>query len=142
MPQSAHSALMSLNFWVTESRRRVLRCCLNFSRPFVRFHDHRMPRPCLRFLGMVNFFHRFLPHAATLMGPLHGMSHTKGQAFSLSETPPLPPSTPLKDTQDAHSRTSTQLRIVGRSRSGRVIRLPAKLHTVVAGATGGSPVAA
>ena len=60
----------------------------------------------------------------------------------LSETPPLPPSTPSKDAQDAHSRTPTQLRIVGRSRSGRVIRLPAKLHTVVTGATGGSPVAA
>ena len=36
----------------------------------------------------------------------------------LSETPPLPPSMPLKDAQDAHSRTPTQLRIVGRSGPG------------------------
>ena len=33
------------------------------------------------FLGMVNFYHRFIPHAASIMGPLHDLSHTKGQDF-------------------------------------------------------------
>ena len=28
------------------------------------------------FLGMVNFYHRFVPHAAALMGPLHSMSQS------------------------------------------------------------------
>ena len=52
-------------------------------------------------------------------------------------TPPasLPPSTP-PDQQHP------PLRIVGRSRSGRVIQLPAKLHDSVTCATGGSSVAA
>ena len=30
---------------------------------------------------MVNFYHRFVPHAAALMGPLHSMSHAKGRDF-------------------------------------------------------------
>ena len=33
------------------------------------------------FLGMVNLYHRFVPHAAALMGPLHSMSHAKGRDF-------------------------------------------------------------
>ena len=36
------------------------------------------------FLGMVNFYHRFVPHAAALMGPLHGMSHAKDRDFQWS----------------------------------------------------------
>ena len=28
---------------------------------------------------MVNFYHRFIPNAAALMGPLHGLSHARGQ---------------------------------------------------------------
>ena len=50
-------------------------------RSFPRPQDAKAPS---EFLGMVNFFHRFLPHAAALMGPLHGMSHAKGQAFQWS----------------------------------------------------------
>lgn len=30
---------------------------------------------------MVNFYHRFIPNAAALMGSLHGLSHAKGQDF-------------------------------------------------------------
>ena len=46
----------------------------------------RFPRPqnaktLSEFLGMVNFYHRFIPNAAALMGPLHGLSHAKGQDF-------------------------------------------------------------
>ena len=37
------------------------------------------------FLGMVNFYHRFVPHAAALMGPLHSMSHVKGRDFQWTE---------------------------------------------------------
>ena len=35
----------------------------------------------MSFLRMVNFYHRFVPHAAALMGPLHGMSQVKGWDF-------------------------------------------------------------
>ncbi len=47
---------------------------------------HQFPSPrdakaLSEFLGMVNFYHRFVPHAAALMGPLHGMSHAKGRDF-------------------------------------------------------------
>ena len=46
----------------------------------------RVPRPqnakaLSEFLGMVNFYHRFIPNSAALMGPLHGLSHAKGQDF-------------------------------------------------------------
>ena len=46
----------------------------------------RIPQPrdakaLNEFLGMVNFYHRFVPHAAALMGPLHGMSQAKGRDF-------------------------------------------------------------
>ena len=50
--------------------------------------------------------------------------------------------TPSTPTPCVHDKTTTPLRIVGQSRGGRVIRLPAKLHAIVACATGGSPVAA
>jgi len=33
------------------------------------------------FIGMVNFYHRFVPNAAALRGPIHGLSHAKGQDF-------------------------------------------------------------
>ena len=33
------------------------------------------------FLGMVNFYHRFVPHSSALMAPLHDMSHAKGRDF-------------------------------------------------------------
>jgi hypothetical protein len=46
---------------------------------------HRFPQPqeakaLTEFLGMVNFYHRFMPHAASLMGPLHSMSNDKLQS--------------------------------------------------------------
>ena len=46
----------------------------------------KIPPPCdakalNEFLGMVYFYHRFVPHAATLMEPLHSMSHVKGSDF-------------------------------------------------------------
>ena len=46
----------------------------------------KIPPPCdakalNKFLGMVNFYHRFVPRAATLMEPLHSMSHVKGSDF-------------------------------------------------------------
>lgn len=61
-----------------------------------------------------------------------------------AETLPLPTSMPLQDTQVAHSGTSMQLHLMGRSRSRCVIQLPAKLNTTVArgSATGGIPVTA
>ena len=37
------------------------------------------------FLGMVNFYHKFVPHAAALMGPLHNMSHVKGRSLQWTE---------------------------------------------------------
>ena len=50
----------------------------------------RFPRPqdaksLSEFLGVVNFYHRFIPHAASLMGPLHNMSHAKGDKFLWSD---------------------------------------------------------
>ena len=39
-----------------------------------------------KFLGMVNYYHRFVPHAAALMGPLHNMSHKRGQDFQWDES--------------------------------------------------------
>ena len=50
----------------------------------------RFPRPrdaksLSEFLGVVNFYHRFIPHAAALMGPLHNMSHAKGDKFLWSD---------------------------------------------------------
>ena len=50
----------------------------------------KIPPPCdakalNEFLGMVNFYHRFVPHAATLMEPLHSMSHVKGSNFQWTE---------------------------------------------------------
>ncbi len=56
----------------------------------------------------------------------------------LPQTPTLPSSSPSDASPDALGKQRTPLRIVGRSRSGRVIRLPAKLHAVVACASGGS----
>ena len=32
-------------------------------------------------LGMVNFYHRFVPHAAALMSPLHDLANVKSQEF-------------------------------------------------------------
>ena len=51
---------------------------------------HQFPRPqeaksLGEFLGIVNFYHRFIPHAAALMGPLHSMSHVKGDKFQWSD---------------------------------------------------------
>ena len=37
------------------------------------------------FLGMINFYHRFIPHAAALMAPLHDMSQTKGKDFQWND---------------------------------------------------------
>ena len=50
----------------------------------------KIPPPCdakalNEFLGKVNFHHRFVPHAATLMEPLHSMSHVKGSDFQWTE---------------------------------------------------------
>ena len=47
---------------------------------------HQFPQPqnakaLSEFIGMVNFYHRFVPHAATLMNPLHGLANAKGQEF-------------------------------------------------------------
>ncbi len=56
----------------------------------------------------------------------------------LPQTPTLPSSSPSDASPDALGKQCTPLHIVGRSRSGRVIRLPAKLHAVVACASGGS----
>lgn len=39
-----------------------------------------------KFLGMVNYYHRFVPHAAALMGPLHNMSHKRGRDFQWDES--------------------------------------------------------
>ena len=63
-----------------------------------------------------------------------------------ASSPPAPPSsnqTALpKNPPIAHPTTRPPLRIVGRSRAGRVIRLPAKLHNIVVSTTGGSSVVA
>ena len=75
---------MSLNFLghrVTAQGIEVLPERVEAIRSFPRPQD---AKALSEFLGMVNFFHRFLPHAAALMGPLHGMSHAKGQAFQWS----------------------------------------------------------
>ena len=39
-----------------------------------------------RFLGMINYYHRFLPHIAGILTPLHAQSHGKGQQISWSES--------------------------------------------------------
>ena len=57
----------------------------------------------------------------------------------LCQPPTLPP--PSAAAPDV-VRDKPPLRIVGRSRVGRAIRLPAKLLTTVAEPLGGSPVAA
>lgn len=71
---------MSLTSLVTKSQPRMSNCYLSKWWPFVSFHSHRMPKSS-EFLGMDNFYHIFVPHAAALMAPLHGMSHAKGQEF-------------------------------------------------------------
>ena len=45
------------------------------------FPPPRDAKALSEFLGMVNFYHRFLPHAAALMGPLYAISHAKGNSF-------------------------------------------------------------
>ena len=50
----------------------------------------KIPPPCdakalNEFLGMVNFYHQFVPHSATLMEPLHSMSHIKGRDIQWTE---------------------------------------------------------
>ena len=63
-----------------------------------------------------------------------------------ASSPPAPPpsnqTTLPKNPPIAHPTTRPPLRIVGRSRAGRVIRLPAKLHNIVVSTTGGSSVVA
>ena len=45
------------------------------------FPQPQNPKALSEFLGMVNFYHRFVPHAAALMNPLHGLTNAKGQEF-------------------------------------------------------------
>ncbi|KAL5502776.1 hypothetical protein EMCRGX_G009597 [Ephydatia muelleri] len=53
-------------------------------RDFPQPQTHRQLR---RFMGLVNFYHRFLPHAATLMQPLHTLlSSTKEKVQTLTWT--------------------------------------------------------
>ena len=38
-----------------------------------------------RFLGMINYYHRFLPHIADILAPLHAQASGKGQSINWSE---------------------------------------------------------
>ena len=51
-----------------------------------------------RFLGMVNYYHRFLPQIAAILAPLHAQASGKGQNIEWS-----------KDFQDAFDKTKTLL---------------------------------
>ena len=51
---------------------------------------HAMPRPntkveLQRFLGCINFFHRFLPHVAATLAPLHALAASVGTQKALLE---------------------------------------------------------
>eukprot|EP00731_Ephydatia_muelleri_P009751 Em0005g337a len=51
------------------------------------FPQPQTHRQLCRFMGLVNFYHRFLPHAATLMQPLHTLlSSTKEKVQTLTWT--------------------------------------------------------
>ena len=55
-------------------------------RDFPQPHSQRQLR---RFIGLVNFYHRFLPHCAELMNPLHSLltsAKPKSQALTWSDT--------------------------------------------------------
>lgn len=51
-------------------------------------HDFPQPqsqRQLCRFIGLVNFYHRFLPHCAALMQPLHSLLKRKTQSLTWTE---------------------------------------------------------
>ena len=52
----------------------------NFDRP-------ESKKSLKKFLGMINFYHRFIPHAAALLAPLHGLTASDDRAASVTWTP-------------------------------------------------------
>ena len=54
------------------------------------------------FMGLVNFYHRFIPHCAALMQPLHSLLKAKGQAIAWTDIA----TTAFKATKDALANAS------------------------------------
>ena len=50
------------------------------------FPQPQSPRQLCRFFGLVNFYHRFLPHCAELMQPLHSLHSGKDKSQPLTWT--------------------------------------------------------
>ena len=59
-------------------------------------------RQLRRFIGMVNFYHRFLPHCAELMHPLHSLLQPKSQSLTWTDTA----TAAFQATKDALARAS------------------------------------
>ena len=49
------------------------------------FPQPQSQRQLRRFIGLVNFYHRFLPHCAELMQPLHSLLKGKGQSITWTD---------------------------------------------------------
>ena len=68
-------------------------------------NDYPQPhtqRQLRRFIGLVNFYHRFLPHCAELMQPLHSLLKGKSQTLAWNEAA----TTSFQATKDALAKAS------------------------------------
>ena len=66
------------------------------------FPQPQTQRQLRRFIGLVNFYHRFLPHGAELMQPLHSLLKRKSQSITWTDAA----TTSFQATKDALAKAS------------------------------------